>query len=129
MTSRRNGSRLAFNGNNYLTSVDPGSCTYRHGTNAVAAMKVWTDIGTSSATTGQVTFTYPSGFFSSINSVQATTWHTSALVTCTVKDVTGTGVTIQVLENKTSGVLLGGIIDGLKTATTQVQVFLTVTGT
>ncbi len=125
MSNRRTGSKLAYNGFPYLTSADPGTITFKPGSNATTPAKIWTEVGAASASNGQCQFTLPSGFFSNIWSVQATTWHSTAFTYAHVKDIAGNIITIQCMEG--SPMLLGGI--GTRAATTAVSIFLTVIGT
>ncbi len=125
MANRRTGSKLAYNGFPYLTTADPGVVTFKPGTGATVAAKIWTEIGTASASGGQCQFTMPSGFFNTIYSIQATTWHSTAFAYAHVQGVAGNIITIQCMEG--SPMLLGGI--GTRTATTAVNIFLTVIGT
>lgn len=88
-----------------------------------------------SATTnasGAVTFTLPAGYFTTIaGAVPTVVRDTSAPAQAAfamLRSVTTTGISVQCFESKTTGVLIGGTVEGLEAAGAGLQVLLTVTG-
>lgn len=136
MASLRDNARRTFGGTRYMLETDPGNTIYRNGnmagnSTANLAMKVYTANGASSAN-GAVTFTLPTGFFSSINYVELNCMRDTADplygTFCMLRSVTLTTVIGQCFEGKTTPMLLGGIAEGLELATSSLIVMLKVTG-
>lgn len=92
---------------------------------------VYSRFGTTS-TAGLITFTLPTGMFSTITGVHATAIRdtTSAPTACfaLVRSYTTTSVVVAVFESKTTGVAIGGMVEGLETTPTATSVCVTVFG-
>lgn len=132
MSQVRTGSRLSHGGAQYLLETDPGALIYRTGTSPThLQQKQWTD-SKSSDGNGAVTFTLPAGFFTAIHFIDLNVMRDSAdprfATFCMLRSFTLTQAVAQCFESKTSGVLLGGVIEGLETATASVAVMIRVTG-
>lgn len=131
MSTLRTGSKLAHNGINYVLADDPGLHVYRTVSATGLVMKVHTDMQTSNAT-GAYTFGLPTGYFTTINSVQVSCLRNTADPTLAafamVRSFTTSSVIVQCFESKTTGVLLGGSIEGLELATTALNIQLLVIG-
>lgn len=95
------------------------------------ALRIWTYNGASSAT-GALTITIPAGAYTTVLNVCATcvrdTNNPQFATFAMVRSFTNTSVVIQCFESKTTGVLLGGSIEGLELATSSLMVNVTVFG-
>lgn len=93
--------------------------------------RIYSASGTTN-TAGQLTFTLPAGFFTAILSVQAQAVRNSTAATqaCFAQVLTynQTSVAVAVFESKTTGVLLGGTVEGLEPTPSATSVLLTVIG-
>jgi hypothetical protein len=131
MSTLRTGSRLAHNGLNYVLANDTGLVTYRTTAATGLTMKVFTTSATSDAT-GGVTIGLPVGYFTTVHYVDAVCVRDSASPTVAtfamLRSFTTTSVSVQCFESKTTGVLLGGSIEGLELATAALMVQLMVIG-
>lgn len=82
---------------------------------------------------GTVTFTIPAGTFATVTAavpaVVRNTSTPSAFAWAFVRSQTATSVVVQVAESKTTGVLIGGTIEGAEAAPAGVTVTLVVYGT
>lgn len=95
------------------------------------ALRVWCFSGTTSAT-GALTVTIPAGAFTTVLGVSATPVRNTADPTlgcfALVRSYTNTQIVIQVFESKTTGILLGGSVEGLELTATATPILLTVFG-
>ena len=115
------------------TATGAGGPAYRNsGSAGQLRAKVYTASGTTDAT-GNVTFNLPAGYFTTVHTatptvVRNTNDHTLGTF-ATVRTAGAGQVVVQCFESKTSGVLLGGVIEGLEaTATAGITVTLVVFG-
>lgn len=96
-----------------------------------AARKTWTDVALTNSS-GAVTFTLPSAYLFTITYAGASVVRDSAAPASAtfamVRSVSATSVIVQVFESKTTGILVGGTVEGLEPAGAGVQVLLHVTG-
>ncbi len=94
--------------------------TYRNGLTTSGTLKVYTDVMTTNAT-GAVTFILPSGYFSSLGYVDAVaqrdTVDPAKACFAQVRSIGVDQIAVQVFESKTTGMLLGGVAEGLELAT------------
>lgn len=132
MSQLRTGSRLSHGGTRYLLETDPGAVVYRNGTSTTnLAMKEWTH-ALATNVTGAVTFTLPVGLFTTIQYISPVVIRDSADPTLAtfamVRSYSTTSIVIQCFESKTSGVLIGGVIEGLDVTSAAVAVMIKVTG-
>lgn len=132
MSVRQTGSRLAHGGTRYLLETDPGALIYRNGVSTTnLQQKQWTHTLATDAT-GGVTFILPTGLFSAIHFVDLSVMRDTAdprfATFIMLRSVTLTTCVAQCFESKTSGVLLGGVIEGLEVATSAVIAMIRVTG-
>lgn len=114
----RDANRSTFNGDTYVTGSQ--------------AMKFHIANGTTSAT-GALTVTIPAGVFTTVlavvaNPLRNTTDPTTACF-AVVRSFSATQVVIQVFESKSTGVLLGGNVEGLEATSTATVVSVLVVGT
>lgn len=113
----RDANRSTFNGDPYIVGSVP--------------LKIYATNGTSSAN-GALTFTIPAGVFTNVYAATATAVRNTAdpALACfaLVRSATPTQVVVQVFESKTSGVLLGGVVEGLEATASATVVALTVFG-
>lgn len=97
----------------------------------VMAPRLFTDAATTNAT-GQVTFTLPPNYFTTVTmAYPAVVRDTTAPASATfamLRSISPTAVVAQCFESKTTGVLIGGTIEGLEASGAGIQVLLTVTG-
>lgn len=131
MTSLRTGSRLAHNGVQYLLDSDPGRVTYRTGTATNLSPKIFsTSVSTDAS--GAVSIGLPTGYFTTINYVSATAIRDTASPTLAtfamVRSYTLSAVAVQCFESKTTGMLIGGVAEGMELTTAAVVVMLMVIG-
>lgn len=121
MTNKANASRQGFGGQLYVLNNDTRLVTYQAGASAGLALKVYTDVGTTNAS-GGVTFTLPVGYFTTVLSATATvvrgTTDPVGAAFAMLRNYSTTQAQVQVFESKTSGVLLGGVVEGLEATTT-----------
>jgi hypothetical protein len=112
-------------------SNNPLALTVATPSGAVLGPKMFTGAATTDST-GSVTFTWPTGFFTSILSAQATVERNTTDVTrasfCWVSEWNMTRAIVRVAESKTSGVLLGGSIEGIELAGAGILVHAMVIG-
>jgi hypothetical protein len=98
----------------------------------VTSPKIFTGAAFTDAT-GSVTFTFPTGFFKEILSAQATVERNTTDVTraafCWVSEWNMTRAIVRVAESKTSGVLLGGTVEGVELSGAGILIHATVIGT
>lgn len=131
MSTLRTGSKLAHNGVNYVLADDVGLNVYRTSGATGLVLKLYTDVQTSS-TTGALTFALPAGYFTTVNSVQASCIRNTADPTLAafamVRSFSTTSVVVQCFESKNTGVLLGGNVEGLELATAALSIHLMVVG-
>ena len=133
MTNKRFGSWPSYNGKKVLLDGDPGQVIFRHGSSATdLRLKVWTQQALTDAT-GAGTFTLPSGYFATVNSVNATVVRDTkdvALATfVAVRTISLTTVTVQCFEGSLIVTLLLGGNQTIELPTAQILVHLTVFGT
>lgn len=132
MGFRQTGSRLAHAGTRYLLETDPGALIYRNGVSTTnLQQRQWTDSKASDAN-GAVTFTIPTGLFTTIHFIDLNVMRDTADARfgtfCMLRSFTLTSAVAQCFESRTSGVLLGGTTEGLETATSSLIVMVRVTG-
>lgn len=132
MSVRQTGSRLSHSGTRYLLETDPGALIYRNGVSTTnLQQKQWTDSKTTD-TNGAVTFTIPTGLFTTIHfidlSVMRDTANPALGTFITLRSFTLTSASAQCFESKNSGVLVGGFIEGLELATAALVAMIRVTG-
>ncbi len=132
MTAPRTVTRLTHQGARYVLATDPGQVTFRTAGATNLSPKLYTDFQMTNAT-GALTFNLPTGYFTTIQAVQAQamrdTVNPDIAPFALVRTVTLDTVVVQVFEGKSSGVLLGGVISGLKVASGVCQVSLFLIGT
>lgn len=111
---------------------DPG-IIYQNGTNAPSIAKIWTGKATTDAN-GDAAFTFPAGYFATVHAanpaVERVTTNIAQAPSCSLRTaLTTSGVTVRVVESKTTGVLiLNTMVEGLEPAPAGVTVYLTVYG-
>lgn len=117
MSNKNNASRQQFNGQPYVLDNDVRLHRYQHGATANLLLKVYTATGASAAN-GGYTFTLPAGYFTTIYNASASVVRDSldpAYATfAMVRSISTTSVVVHTFESKTTGVLLGGTIEGLE---------------
>lgn len=118
---RNYASRPRFNGKQVLLDGDLSLVQYQNGITPIAAFKIYTD-STTTNSSGQVSWNLPNGLFTAIHSVQAQVVRNTADpglgAFCMIRTY-GTGqINGIVFESKTSGVLLGGVVEGLEASPT-----------
>ncbi len=110
--------RSTFKGDPYVTGV--------------GGLKLYSISGVTAAN-GSITFTIPAGTFTTMLTASAQAVRNTADPTlacfAVVRSLSATQVVVQVFESKTSGILLGGTVEGLELATSAVTVLLTAVGT
>ncbi len=106
-----------------------GTMAYKFGTNAVANGKMYLASGTTDAS-GNVAFTIPAGFFTTVHSAQpVVVANNDNNYTCYVKTISATSVTVKVAKSATTAILLLNVsVLGLTTAEAGVTVQLLVLG-
>ncbi len=113
----RHASRAQFDGAPYVTGH--------------VALKLFTTSGTTN-TSGGITFGIPVGTFTTVYFAQATAVRNTASAASAcfalVRSVTASTVVVQVFESATTGILLGGTVEGLEATTTATTVLLQVVG-
>jgi hypothetical protein len=109
----------------------PLALTVATPTGAVMNPKMFTGAAVTDAT-GSVTFTFPTGYFTSIISAQATVERKTVDITtasfCWVSEWNMTRAIVKVAESKTSPVLLGGVIEAAEPAPAGILVHAMVIG-
>lgn len=114
---QRDGTRRGWNSDYYAISD--------------VALRVWNFSGTTS-TAGALTVTIPAGAFTTVLGVCATAVRNTTDPTqacfALVRSYSATQVVVQVFESKTSGVLIGGVVEGLEATGSAVAVLVTVFG-
>lgn len=130
MSVRQTGSRLTYGASRYALESD--AVVYRNGASATnLLMRVWTDSKATSAT-GAVTFTIPAATFTTVQFIELTVMRDTAdpqfATFCMLRSFTTTTVVAQCFESKQTGVLLGGVIEGLELATSSLIAMVKVTG-
>ncbi len=133
MADKKNATRQGFNGVRYALENDTRFATYQAGLSGQVPLRLYTDGAGTTNATGGVTFTLPSNYFTVVYGAVATAVRNSADPTMAtfamVRSWSSTSVVVQVFESKTSGVLLGGIIEGLEASGAGIPVQLMVFGT
>ncbi len=118
MSQRRDGSRGGFNGQPYVIG---------HGALKIACGKATTNA------TGQLTFDISAAGLTAVTAVHAQAVRDTADPTracvAVVRSYTTLQVVVQVFESKTTGMLIGGVAEGLEVTNLATEVHLTVYGT
>ncbi len=103
---------------------------YRYN-NTTKVLKVWSGVGTTSAT-GEVTFTLPTSYFAEVHTAQATVFRNTTNITeyafAFVRSLSTTSLVVRVGESKTTGVLIGGTIEGAEATGAGITVHASVFG-
>lgn len=132
MTDKKNLSRQGFGGVRYLLENDTRLVTYRAGATTNIALKLYTDSTGTTNGSGSVTWDLPIGYFTAVYAVNVqvvrNTADPSQATFAVVRTWGVSQVVAQCFESKNTGVLLGGVIEGLEASGAGVIVQLVVYG-
>ncbi len=137
MSNHRHGSWPEHNGKKVILETLPGSVQYQHSTQSGLALKVYTDIQSTNGS-GACTFTVPAGMFAAIVFVNAVVLRNSTVgagvaapdaTFAAIRSFTTTQVVVQCYESKQTGMLIGGVAEGLETSSQSLALMLMCLGT
>lgn len=131
MSNRRSASWPEFNGQKVVLTNDVRLTAFQAGATPGLAMKVYAVTAASSAS-GQLSLTLPAGYFTTVYGVCPTVVRdTNAPASATfaaVRTFSNTAIVIQCFESKSTGVVLGGNVEGLEACATAITINVVVFG-